>query len=233
MRDGVAIVTAASRGIGAGIARRLAADGWRLVLFSRSADVETLAVELGATAMRGDVTSAADLATLCRLALSTYGSVDAVVISTGHPAKGDVLQLPAADWHAGLDLVLMPLLVLARELVPHFSARGSGSFVTISSAAAVDPHPDFPISAPLRAALANLTRLLARQHAAAGIRFNSVLPGFVDSKPATADRLGRIPAGRYGTVEELAATVAFLLGPDAGYITGQNVLFDGGMVSGL
>jgi NAD(P)-dependent dehydrogenase (short-subunit alcohol dehydrogenase family) len=228
----VAIITAASRGIGAGIARRLARDGWRLVLFSRSADVETLASELGATALRGDITRPDDLVELCRLALSTYGRVDAALISTGHPAKGDILQLSRDDWHAGLDLVLMPLLVLARELVPHFSERGAGVFLTVSSAAAINPHPDFPISSPMRAALANLTKLLAHQYGASGIRFNSVLPGFVDSKPATAERLARIPAGRYGTVEELAATVSFLLGPEAAYITGQSLLIDGGMTSG-
>lgn len=228
----VAIVTAASKGIGAGIARKLAADGWKVVLLARSEAVHELAAELGGVGLRGDITNAADLERLCDLALATYGAVHGVAISTGHPAKGDILELDPALWHQGLDLTLMPLLTLSRLLMPQFERQGCGSVVSVSSSVAVEPHADFPISSPMRAALSNLTKLLARRYAATGVRFNSVLPGFVDNRDELAERVARIPQGRYGTVAELAAVAAFLLGDDASYVTGQNILVDGGMIPG-
>ena len=108
-----------------------------------------------------------------------------------------------------------------------------GAIVNVSTFAAFEPDPDFPVSASLRTALAAFTKLYADRYAKAGIRMNNVLPGFIDSLPEKEDRRARIPMGRYGSVAELAKTVAFLLSDDAGYITGQNLLVDGGLVRGL
>jgi len=92
---------------------------------------------------------------------------------------------------------------------------------------------DFPVSAGLRTAPASFTKLYAERYAKAGIRMNNLLPGFIDSLPEKAERTACIPMERYGTVSEVARTAALLLSDDAGYITGQNILVDGGLVRGL
>ncbi len=183
--------------------------------------------------MQGSVTEPADLERFVKLAMERYGRIDAVVNHTGHPPKGDLLAIPDADWHLGLDVVLLNVVRMARLVTPIMEKAGRGAIVNISTFAAFEPDPDFPVSASLRTALAAFTKLYADRYARAGIRMNNVLPGFIDSLPEKADRKARIPMGRYGTAGELAKTVAFLLSEDAGYVTGQNLLVDGGLVRGL
>jgi NAD(P)-dependent dehydrogenase (short-subunit alcohol dehydrogenase family) len=229
----VAIVTAASKGMGAAIARELHGRGYRLALLARSEDLQQVARETDALAVQGSVTEVGDLERLVRETLDRYGRIDAVVNHTGHPPKGDLLAIPDADWHAGLDIVLLNVVRMARLVTPLMEKAGRGAIVNISSFAAFEPDADFPVSASLRTALASFTKLYADRYAKVGIRMNNVLPGFIDSLPEKAERTARIPMGRYGTAAEVAKTVAFLLSEDAGYITGQNLMVDGGLVRGL
>lgn len=225
----VAIVTAASRGMGAACAAELAARGYQLVLMSRSEEVHAFANSLGGIALRGSTDNAEDLQQLAALAMEKHGRIDAVVNNTGHPKKGPLLELTDADWHAGLDLLLLNVVRMARLVTPVMQKQGGGAIVNISTFAAFEPSARFPISATLRAALGSFTKIYADEVAKSGIRINNVLPGYVDSIPQNEATIAQIPMGRQATKEEIAKTVAFLLSDDAGYITGQNLRVDGGI----
>lgn len=225
----VAIVTAAGRGIGAAIARELARQGYALALMSPSGASEALAEELGGLGLTGSVTEPADLRRLVDATLEAHGRIDAVVNNTGHAPKGALLELDDDAWHAGLDMLLLNVVRMARLVTPVMERQGGGAMVNISTYVAFEPEPDFPASAALRAGLGSFAKLYADLYGPTGIRMNNVLPGFIDSLPETAARRARIPLGRYGTVDEIAGTVAFLLSDAAGYITGQNIKVDGGI----
>ena len=229
----VAIITAASQGMGKATATHLASLGYKVVLMARGEDVLSLAKELEGVGMRGDVTCKEDIESLVRVALDTYGRIDAVVNNTGGPAKGKLLEINDEDWDNGLDLVLKSVVRMARLVTPIFEKQGGGAFVNISTFAAFEPDPRFPVSAPLRAALGSFTKLYADMYAPKNIGMNCVVPGFVDSKPVKESIVETIPMGRYAKMEEIAKTCAFLLSDDAAYINGQTIKVDGGLTSGV
>lgn len=229
----VAIVTAAGKGMGAAIARELAATGYRVALMSPSGSAVELAKDLGGFGISGSVTEVPDIDRLVGETLEKYGRIDAVVNNTGHPTKGDLLSIADEHWHAGLDLIVLNVARVLRRVTPVFQAQGGGAVINISSFAADAPEQAMPVSSALRAALSAFTRLYADRYARENIRINSVLPGFIDSWPETPEIVARIPVGRFGKTEEIARTVAFLLSDGAGYITGQNIRVDGGIVHAL
>lgn len=225
----VAIITAASSGMGAAIARKFKVDGYELVLMSSSEKILTIAEELAASYFQGSVTKADDLKALVDLAIEKYGKIDVVVNNTGHPAKGELLELKDEDWHHGMDLVLLNVIRMANLVVPCMTKNGGGSIINISTFAAFEPSLVFPISSTLRAALGSYTKLFSDRYGKDNIRMNNVLPGFIDSYPVDGDTVAKIPLNRAGTVKEIANTVAFLASDDSTYITGQNIKIDGGL----
>jgi len=233
MSKKVAIITAAGQGIGAAIARELAEVGYQVALMSNSGGAVVLAEELGGIGMTGCVTEPDDLKKLVDATMEKYGRVDAVVNNTGHPPKGDILAISDEDWHAGLDLLILPVARMARLVTPIFESQGSGAMVNISTFSAFEPSPSFPVSSALRAGLAGYTKLYADRYAAVGIRMNNVLPGFMDNYPSSREIVDKIPMKRYAKVQEVAKTVRFLLSDDAGYITGQNIRVDGGITRAI
>ncbi|MFJ5291614.1 SDR family oxidoreductase [Streptomyces sp. NPDC088348] len=229
----VAIVTAAGRGIGAGIARELADAGYRLTLFSQGPGIHDLAAELGAGAVQGSLTEPDDLARLVDVTLEQHGRIDALVNGAGHATNGDLLDITDQDWHAGLDMVLLSVVRMARLVTPHMTAAGRGAIVNLSSYTAFEPMGAIPLNSSLRAALSSFTKLYADRYAAAGLRMNSILPGFVDSWPEDPDFLARIPAGRYATTAEIGKLAAFLVSDNATYINGESIRIDGSAARSL
>lgn len=233
MTQPVAIVTAASRGIGAGIARELHASGHQLVLFSHGPEVQELAAELGAHAVRGSLTEPADLARLVDTTLELHGRIDALVNGAGHATNGDLLEITDEQWHAGVDMLLLSVVRMARLVTPHMTAAGRGAIVNLSSYTAFEPMAAIPLNSSLRAALSSFTKLYADRYAAAGLRMNSILPGFVDSWPEAPGFLARIPAGRYATTAEIGKLAAFLVSDNAAYINGESIRIDGSAARSL
>src|SRR5215470_17651723 len=164
----VAIITAASKGMGAACARLLAQRGYRLALFARGSELGNLSTELDALAVTGDLADSAAIEQLVHQTEQRYGRVDAVVNNTGHAAKGDLLALTDEDWHRGLDLLLLNVIRLARLVTPIMLAQGSGVFVNISTFAALEPSLRFPVSATIRAGLSAFTKLYVQQYGSRG-----------------------------------------------------------------
>jgi NAD(P)-dependent dehydrogenase (short-subunit alcohol dehydrogenase family) len=219
--------------MGEACARELAERGYRLGLMSPSGAARQLAQRLGGVGVDGSVTLEEDLRRLVSLTLEKYGRIDAVVNNCGHPPKGELLQLSDVEWLAGLDMVMLNVVRMARLVTPTMEKQGGGAIVNLSTFGAVEPKLKFPVSSTWRAALAAFTKLYADRYAAANIRMNNILPGFIDSFPTDEAIRTTIPLGRYGTVAEVAKTVAFLLSAEAGYITGQNIRVDGGVTRSL
>jgi len=144
-----------------------------------------------------------------------------------------VLELTDEQWHTGLDVYLMNVIRPTRLVAPHMQAQKSGAIVNISTAWAFEPSAMFPTSAVFRAGLAAFTKLFTDSYAASNVRMNNVLPGWIDSLPATEERRDAVPMKRYGKAEEIAATIAFLVSDGAGYITGQNIRVDGGLMRSI
>jgi NAD(P)-dependent dehydrogenase (short-subunit alcohol dehydrogenase family) len=254
----VALVTGASRGIGAAAARLLSRRGYRLALMSRSG-CEDLAAEIGAWHFAGSLTAESDVEAFVEGAIARYGRLDAVVASTGRyasiwekfglapaipPSSGglgfdpdfqpDLFSIPREAWHDALDLLVLSTVSTAKFATPHLLASGGGAIVAISGMEAMEPRLRYLLG-PVRSAIHGFARLYSDRYAASGIRMNCVLPGMLENAvPDTDSELPRtIPMGRTGKLEEIAETVAFLASPASSYITGQMLLADGGLNRGL
>lgn len=229
VNEKIAIVTAGGSGMGATAARRLAHDGFRVAILSSSGKGEALAKELGGIGVTGSNQSNEDLERLVDETVKRWGRIDALINSAGHGPRAPLLEISDEQWHAGLDVYFLNVVRTVRLVAPIMVAQKGGAIVNISTAWVAEPSAMFPTSAVARAGLAVYTKLFADQYAADNVRMNNVLPGWIDSLPATEERQASVPMKRYGTSQEIAATVAFLVSEGAGYITGQNIRVDGGL----
>ncbi|NEV77164.1 SDR family oxidoreductase [Rhodopseudomonas sp. BR0C11] len=227
--DKVALITAGGSGMGAAAARRLAADGFRVAVLSSSGKGEALARELGGFGVTGSNQSNDDLKRLVDQAMAQWGRIDVLVNSAGHGPRAPILEITDEQWHQGLDVYFLNVVRATRLVAPIMQQQKAGAIINISTAWAFEPSAMFPTSAVARAGLAAYTKIFADQYAADNVRMNNVLPGWIDSLPATEQRRDTVPMKRYGTSAEIAATIAFLASDGAAYITGQNIRVDGGL----
>jgi NAD(P)-dependent dehydrogenase (short-subunit alcohol dehydrogenase family) len=200
-----------------------------VAVLSSSGKGEALAKELGGFGVTGSNQSVADLTRLVDGAMERFGRVDVLVNSAGHGPRAPILEITDEQWHTGLDTYLMNVIRPTRLLAPIMKAQKGGAIINISTAWVFEPSAMFPTSAVFRAGLAGYTKIFADTYAADNVRMNNVLPGWIDSLPATEERAQSVPMRRYGTADEIAATISFLASEGAGYITGQNIRVDGGV----
>lgn len=225
----VAVVTAGGSGMGAGAVRKLAEDGFRVAVLSSSGKGEELANELGGVGVTGSNQSNDDLKRLVDRTVERWGRIDVLVNSAGHGPRGPLLDLSDEDWHRGMDVYLLNVVRPTRLVTPVMQKQKAGVIINISTYAALEPDPAFPVSGVLRAGLAAFAKLFADTHAAENIRMNNVLPGYIDSIAGQEEARGRVPMGRLGRTDEVSALIGFLASEGAGYITGQNLRVDGGI----
>lgn len=254
LRGKVALVTAASKGLGRASAMALAAEGAHVAISARSALVEAAAAEIGAAtsaqvlAIRGDVSVAADVVRMVAATIERFGQIDILVINAGGPPPGSFLSLTIEQWEQALQLTLLSAVRLCHAVVPHMLQRGSGSIVAIQSASVKQPVDNLILSNSIRLAVIGLLKSLAFELGPHGIRVNSLNPSSTQteridqllaeraaanhSTPAAeaAKVVAGIPLGRMGTPEEFGRTLAWLASPAASYVHGQAVMFDGGAV---
>jgi NAD(P)-dependent dehydrogenase (short-subunit alcohol dehydrogenase family) len=225
----VVIVTAASRGIGAGCAWELAAQGYRVSLLARSASIFDLAEDVGGIATQGSLTSAEDLQRLVSATLDHYGRIDAVVNSFGDPPRPDLLEISDEQWQENFEMLFLSVVRLARLVTEPMRQAGGGAIVNISACDSREPSLATPFSGTLRAAMEGFTKLYAKRYRADQIRMNAIAPFFVaDSLEELAgwDVPDDLMLGRPVTYSELARVVSFLISDDAKFITGTTLKVD-------
>jgi 3-oxoacyl-[acyl-carrier protein] reductase len=254
----VAMVAAASKGIGFGVASVLAREGCRVSICARDAVAldearrRLLEGAPGAAVASAvcDVSRPEDLERWHRSTVGNYGEVDILITNTGGPPAAKFLDLTEEQWRRGIDLTLMNVVRLCRLVLPGMRERGWGRIVHLTSLTAKLPIPLLTISSTLRAGLSALTKTMANEFSRDGVLVNAVLPGHVltdrqielneirskqegVSLEAYAARVeASIPIGRYGQPREIGEVVAFLASERASYVTGATIQVDGGLIPG-
>ncbi len=250
----VAMVAAASKGLGRAIAESLAREGCRLSICSRSTDnldgarhaIEDSGGE--ALAVKCDVSNPSELERWVDATTATFGQVDILVTNTGGPPAARFLQLSEDQWRAGIDSTLMNVVRLCKLVLPEMQRRKWGRIVHITSLVAKQPLELLTISSTLRAGLSGLTKTLADQVARDNVLVNAVLPGHIltdrqthlneirsKEKGITVEEYAAsveasIPIGRFGRAREIGDVVTFLCSERASYITGVSLQVDGGII---
>jgi len=240
-----AIVTGSTKGIGLGIARAYVREGARVVVNSRSAaDCASVARELGsaAVAVAADLSRSDEVRRLAKESLAALdGTVDILVNNAGQPRVAPSESLPEADYRYTLDLNLNGCFVLTQEIVHGMLAAGRGTIIHVSSMNGSVPFPQRLAYCVSKAGLNMMTKVMAIEWAARGVRVNAIAPGYVQTEFITmlsargildAEKLARrTPMGRIGTPEEIGEVAVFLASPVASFITGEILTVDGGWSS--
>lgn len=244
LKDQVAVVTGAGRGIGHAISVRLANEGAKVACVSRTAtnadrtrDEINAAHPGAAKAYAADVADLASVQAAVALILKDFERCDILVNNAGVTRDGLSMRMTGEDWDTVLDTNLKGAFHCMQAFQRQMLRQRSGRVINISSVIGLIGNAGQANYAASKAGLFGLTKSMARELASRGITVNAVAPGFITTEMTSvlpdetkAAILGQVPLARFGTVAEIAGTVAFLAGPDAAYITGQTLTVDGGMV---
>jgi 3-oxoacyl-[acyl-carrier protein] reductase len=243
LKDKVAIVTGASRGIGRATALALAAAGAQVVVnYARSSPaadevVAQITAQGGsAIALQADVSDADQVDALIKATLDQWGRVDVLVNNAGITRDTLLLRMKPEDWQAVIDLNLTGVFLCTRAVSKIMLKQRSGRIINIASVAGLMGNPGQANYSAAKAGVIGFTKTIAKEMASRGVTVNAVAPGFIktdmtEDLPNTEEILKYIPLGRYGEADEVAGLIRFLAAdPAAAYITGQVLTIDGGMV---
>jgi 3-oxoacyl-[acyl-carrier protein] reductase len=249
----VALVTAASKGLGKAAAQAFAREGARVAMSARSDALDSAAEEIRAEtgaqvlAVKADVTVPKDIDALVEATLDEFGQIDILFINAGGPPPGSFLSLTPEDWEAACQLTLMSAVRLCYAVVPHMLEQGGGSILTTQSVSVKQPIDNLILSNALRMAVIGMMKSMANELGPQGIRVNSINPAWTWTERVEqlmedrANRSGEpieaeaakissaIPLKRMGTIDEFGQAVAWLASPAASFIHGHALMFDGGM----
>ena len=258
LKDRIAMVGGASKGLGYAVARALAAEGAQVSIASRDGE----AIARAAATIREQtggrvIATAADLSRADAIArwhastLEAFGGVDLLFANTGGPPAGAAMDFDDQSWQAGFDLLLMSVVRTVRLVVPSMRARGGGAILVGTSSTVKEPFPNLALSNVMRAGVTALAKTLSVELAPENIRVNTLLPGRIATDrltyldEANAKKAGirveeqrqraldTIPLGRYGAPDDFGRVAAFLLSDSAAYITGSSIQVDGGLIKAL
>jgi len=258
LKNRVALVVAASQGLGRAVAEELAAEGASLVLCARNPNTlaETAAAIADSTgahvlAVPADVTEIEQITRVVESGNERFGRIDILVTNAGGPPAGRFDQITREQWEQASRLTLFSAIELARQVLPGMKERGWGRILNITSIAVKQPVENLMLSNSLRAGLTGFARTLANEVAANGVTVNNILPGYTRTERLDelanmmAEKLGisaaefrakweqEIPMRRLGEPREFAALAAFLVSERASYITGTSIQVDGGWIRSL
>jgi 3-oxoacyl-[acyl-carrier protein] reductase len=258
LKGKVALVTAASKGIGFGTARVLAKEGMQVAISSRSsANLEKardlLSAETGADvlAVTADMTAREDLERMVDTVTKKLGGIDVLVYNAGPPKAGTFGELTYADWEEATKLLLLSAVTLTQKVVPHMKSNNWGRLVYITSLTLKQPVANLVLSNTVRLGIAGLSKSLSRELAPHGITSNGIIQGYVRtermvhlieeraSKTGTSveeaykELVKNVPLGRYGEPEEVGYLAAFIASERGSYLTGGMFTVDGGVISSV
>lgn len=258
LKNKIALVAAASRGLGRAVAEELAAEGSSLIICARKAEtIERVAGEIRETTgaqvlgVAADVARPDDITKLVKAGIERYGRIDILVTNTGGPPAGPFGSFALEDWEAATRLLLFSAVELGRQVLPGMKERGWGRILNVTSIAVKQPVDNLILSNSLRAAVTGFARTLANEVASFGITVNNIMPGY--TRTERVEELARmmsekegitpgefiarwereIPMRRLGEPREFAALAAFLVSERASYITGTSIPVDGGWIRAI
>ena len=255
VKDQVAVVAAASKGLGKSAAMALGQEGARIAICARSEQLDATAEEIrsesGAEvlAVRTDLTQKDQVDAFIEQVLDKYGQVDILIANCGGGPPGSFVDLTIDDWEAGIRTTIMSTLYLCYAVIPHMIERGSGSIVATQSYSTKQPLARLITSNSLRLAVIGLMKSLANELGPHGIRVNSINPAWtwtdrvkqlMEDRAAaagttvedeSAKAAAGLPLGRMGTLDEYGKSIAWLTSPAAGFVHGHALMFDGGGVA--
>ena len=253
LKDRVALVLAASKGLGRASAEALSAEGAKVVICSRNAEVlATTAAEIEqqtgnpVLAFAADVSDATQVKALIQKTADTFGGIDILVNNGGGPPFDKFETFDDADWQKAFELTLFAFARTGREVLPYMKSAGGGRIINIISGSVKSVLNNAVLSTATRMAIVGMAKLMADELGPYHITVNNIAPGLiltdrvkevlpkdVDHEQALKDRAKTIPAGRVGKPEELGALVAYLASEQAAYISGTTIQIDGGASRGI